>query len=509
VRLAPVSDKGEMIVTTTSSRLSRRGFLGVSGSAAAALALLGPTRALAGPQDGPYGDLVPDPGGLLDLPRGFQYRVLSQEGSPTMRNDATSGIPVPGSHDGMAAFEGPRHTTILVRNHEQAGSAGPPVVGTNPYTSEPGGTTAVVVGPDREELDAYVTSAGTQTNCAGGGTPWGTWITCEETRTDRHGYCFEVLPDDPENALSRTPITAMGFFSHESIDVDPRTGIVYLTEDDFRGSIPADPTTEIDTNPAFRSSFLYRYLPNDRSRRPGALQQGGTLQALAIDNPQRNADLYNPGQQFVVRWVTVNAAEPHDDALAKGAVRFTRLEGSHFAGGAFWFDDTAGGEARRGQVYRLLPGPEGAQGADTLELFFESTDANELDAPDNVIVTPWGDVWLAEDGGGENRIVGITPEGGTYVFARNAHPDMNEFAGPTFAPDGRTFFVNVQDPGTTFAIWGPFARQRRDRQRLIAHAAPPARYAPKISGELAEAAERSGLTRLEAAAYDRLGVPLV
>jgi secreted PhoX family phosphatase len=496
-------------VKTTAGRLSRRDFLGLSGGAAASLALLGPARVLAGVSESPFGDLVADPGGLLDLPQGFQYRILSQEGAATMRNKATSGMPVPGSHDGMAAFAGPGNTTILVRNHEQAGSAGPPVVGTNPYTGGgggPGGTSAVVVGPNRKELDAYVTNAGTQTNCAGGGTPWGTWITCEETRNDGHGYCFEVMPDDPENNLSKTPITAMGFFSHESIDVDPRTGIVYLTEDDFRGSIPADPNDETD---ASRASFLYRYLPNDRSQRPGALLSGGTLQALKIDVANRNADLFNPGQAFAVRWVTVNAAEPHAEALAQDAVRFTRLEGSHFAGGAFWFDDTSGGEARRGQVFRLIPGPEGVDGADRLELFFESTSANDLDNPDNVIVTPWGDVWLAEDGGGENRIVGITPDGGTYVFARNAHPDMNEFAGPTFAPDGQTFFVNVQDPGTTFAIWGPFARQNRLQQQRMAYAAPPASYAPKVSGELAEAAERYRLTRLEAAAYDRLGVELV
>jgi secreted PhoX family phosphatase len=197
-----------------------------------------------------------------------------------------------------------------------------------------------------------VTNAGTQTNCAGGATAWGTWVTCEETRSTDHGYCFDVMWDDPENALSKTPITAMGFFSHESIDVDPRTGVAYLTEDDFRGSIPADPNTEVDGNPAFRSSFL-------------------------------------------------------------------------------------------------------------------------------------------------------------YVFARNAHPDMNEFAGPTFAPDENTFFVNVQDPGTTFAIWGPFARQSRARQQRMAFAPPPSRYAPAISGELADAARRHGLGPLEAAALDRVGVALL
>ncbi len=500
---------------THRKRLNRRDFLGVSGSAAATLALLGPTRALGASSASPFGNLVPDPGGLLDLPAGFQYRVLSPEGAPTMRNKTTSGIPVPGSHDGMSAFEGPGRTTVLVRNHELSTTGPKPkVIGTNPYTSEPaGGTTAVVVGPNRKELDSYVTSAGTWVNCAGGGTPWGTWITCEETRTSPHGYCFEVMPDDPENALSKTPIVDMGFFSHESIDVDPNTGIVYLTEDDFRGSIPADPSTEVDLDPAYRSSFLYRFVPNDRGRRPGTLQKGGALQALAIDEAPRNADLYNPGQKFVTRWVTVNPVEPHDDALAKGAVRFTRLEGSHFVGGTFWFDDTQGGEARRGQIYRLRIGsPQapgaGSPGADTLELFFESTDLNTLDLPDNIIVTPWGDLWMAEDGGGENRMVGITPLGETYVFARNAHADMNEFAGPTFAPDGKTFFVNVQDPGTTFAVWGPFPRRNSARQTVMGYADPPAGFGPVVSGELAEAAERYDLTQLEAAAYVRLGVPL-
>jgi secreted PhoX family phosphatase len=134
-----------------------------------------------------------------------------------------------------------------------------------------------------------------------------------------------------------------------------------------------------------------------------------------------------------------------------------------------------------------------------------------VESPDNVVVTPWGDLWFCEDevvtGNGRNRIVGITPEGRVYRFARNRF-NYSEFTGPTFSPDGRTFFVNVQNPDMTLAIWGPFSRPNPIRQRRIAHAAPPARYAPRVSEGLAEAAERYGISRLEAAAYDRIGIPL-
>jgi uncharacterized protein len=479
----------------------------MGGLSAAALVLgakgaISQTSASAG-----YGELVADPGGVLDLPEGFQYRVISQEGSRL-----TGGGVVPGDHDGMAAFPGPnKGTTVLVRNHEQRTGDPNPVVGTNPYdAAAPGGTTGIVVNlKDRNEIRDYVTSSGTINNCAGGATPWGTWLTCEEDRTTNHGYVFEVDPRDPENALSKTPIRDMGFFSHEAVDIDPATGIAYLTEDDFRGSITTDPNAEVvadDTPPGTRVSFLYRYIPKDRSQRPGALQKGGRLQVMTLEElPNYNADLASPGRRFGVVWKNVKAEEPHESAEDVGAARFNRLEGAYFAGGAFWFDDTIGGEKRLGQVFRYLPATE------TLELFYEGTEPGKMESPDNIVVTPWGDLWFAEDetvdGDTVNRVMGITPDGQVYAFASNRLND-SEFAGPTFSPDGKTFFVNYQNPGLTFAIWGSFQQQSAARQRRMAVAAPPASMAPNVSGELAEATERHGMTPLEAAAYDRLGVPL-
>jgi uncharacterized protein len=102
-------------------------------------------------------------------------------------------------------------------------------------------------------------------------------------------------------------------------------------------------------------SFLYRYIPRNRKQRPGALQKGGRLQVMTLEQGNFNADLADPGQKFGVVWRDVDPAEPHESAEDLGAARFNRLEGAHFAGGAFWFDDTNGGEKRLGQIFRYLP----------------------------------------------------------------------------------------------------------------------------------------------------------
>jgi secreted PhoX family phosphatase len=411
-----------------------------------------------------------------------------------------------------------------------------PVVGKNPYDKAGfGGTTSIIVDADRNEVKSFVSSSGTFENCAGGATPWGTWLTCEETTPEGyeedgyssdlvHGYVYEVDPMDPENELSRTPIKEMGLFEHEAMGYDTDTGYVYLTQDGHTEADPADPSK--DTG----GSFLYRFIPNDLSRKPGALQKGGTLQALkAVELPTANdADLYTQGQSFGVTWVDVVPEDATNDAHAKDCLHFNRLEGARFDGGALWFCDTNGGEQRLGQIFRYIPS------TNTLELFYEGDDRGgpvedndngvdwaKLESPDNITVAPWGDVIVAEDGGGINRLIGFTPEGDVYVLAEHNVPYpyleaeglpanfRSEVTGPTFSPDGQTLFFNCQTPGVTFAVWGPFKRASEARKRQMSVSAPPAALAPFISGELAEAADRHGLSILEAAAFHRPRVPIL
>lgn len=468
--------------------LNRRDFLKAGGMGALALTIgstgvigLG-SKALADSSVNPtsgfggYGPLVPDPNGILDLPRGFHYEIISREGDLM-----TDGAKIPGAFDGMAAFEGTNNTTILVRNHELSGG---PAFGSNPYDANAkGGTTALVVGPNRNVTKEYVTSSGTIRNCAGGATPWGTWLTCEETRTETHGYVFEVDPQQPENDLSKTPIKEMGRFSHEACAIDPSTGYVYLTE---------------DSNP----SYLYRFIPNDLSQKPGSLKKGGKLYAAAIEAvTDPSASTFKTGQTFKIVWKELDPHLCREDAKAQKCIEFSRLEGAFFQEGVFWFDDTSAGDKKLGRIYRYVPH------TNTLELFFEGNDAREMEYPDNICCTPWGDLWYAEDGSGQDRIMGITPEGKVYPFAANRLSD-SELCGPTFSPDGNTLFVNIQSPGKTFAIWGPFQRRNSARAREMSYAAP-ANLAPQVSEKVAKAAEAQGMSVLEAAAFERHGVKMM
>lgn len=421
-----------------------------------------------------FGPLVPDPEGLLDLPVGFSYRVFGRGPSGAFPGDRMTGLDgtdwgfTPPGHDGMAAFNGPRGTTILVRNHELGiGTAqfvpgpterrydtaqGADALG-NPFVLR-GGTTTLVLDRNHELIASYPSIAGTSTNCAGGPTPWGSWLTCEETTlspasdaraTKPHGYIFEV-PSTATGPVVPVAITPMGRFSHEAICVDPSTGIVYETEDSG-------------------SSVLYRYRPNE----PGRLAAGGVLEALRlVDYPGgvSTARDIPIGVALEADWVPV----PNPDALPgqtstsaqareQGAAVIARGEGIWWSptDQAAYVVSTSGGQAGRGQVFRYSPR---ADGTGTLELFIEAPAAGPdpnatWAAPDNITVAPWGDLVICEDGGGDEFLWMVSKARGVFKLARNAQGG-GEFAGATFSRDGRTLFVNVQSPGATFAITGPF-----------------------------------------------------
>ncbi|MBD1877602.1 alkaline phosphatase PhoX [Coleofasciculus sp. FACHB-T130] len=436
--------------------LSRRQFFTLAGASAAGAVLMSPlealyTKAARGQlvSGGGYGPLIPDPNGLLDLPRGFQYRAISRTGD--MMND---GNPVPGGHDGMGAFPGPNNTTILIRNHELSPNSATQVVGLKYDNLCKGGTTTLIVGANRQIQSHFASLAGTYRNCAGGTTPWGSWISSEENTStpatndpvnitgnvnQRHGYNFEV-PANAKTTVTPVPLKAMGRFNHEAVAIDPKTGIVYETEDRGNG-------------------LFYRFIPNQ----PGKLVEGGVLEALKIKGmPQAITKTNFPVRQpMQVEWVRIDNPDPDTDTVrvegfSKGAAQFTRGEGIWYGNGEFYFCCTDGGTAGLGQVWRYVPGKTAQEGG-TLELFVEPNDVNVLDSPDNIVVAPFGDLIICEDGDDEQFVVGVTQKGELYQFARNAIND-NEFAGACFSPDSQTMFVNIQTPGITFAIWGPWAK---------------------------------------------------
>lgn len=396
---------------------------------------------------------------LLALPEGFQYKVLGRTGS--MMSD---GRLTPRDHDGMAAFE-VNGELRLIRNHE---ISKPVVVPLNPKEAYDqkggGGTTTLLIDPETREVErSFVSLSGTATNCAGGRTPWGSWISCEETVKGRsdgfaqsHGYCFEVSARS-DGLAEPVPLKAMGRFFHEAVAIDPSTGTVYLTEDrDTAG--------------------LYRFLPSV----PGELRQGGRLQMLAIANqPGYDTRRGQPGEVTLpVKWVDINDPDPAGaefDSLAvfkqgsvAGGATFARLEGIWFGDSRIYVVSTTGGDQQKGQIWEYWPRSlssrrrparrtEGFEGF--LHLLFESPGAQVLDMPDNICGSPRGGLILCEDGSDKPMLRGLTRDGRLFDFARATAPgaESSEFAGSTFSPDGATLFVNLQRPGMTFAIWGPWS----------------------------------------------------
>jgi len=420
----------------------------------------------------PFGPLQSDPQGLFNLPEGFSYKVIS-----TFGDTMDDGFLVPHRPDGMATFQSPDGYTILIRNHEvnpAKGGAESAFGEDFALTSEldpsyfydygnnknpgQGGTTTVVYDTEKQEVvRQYLSLAGTLRNCAGGPTPWNSWLSCEEivTKPDDvyakpHGYVFEVPAQTQIGLAEPIPIEAMGRFNHEAIAVDPKSDVIYLTEDEHEG-------------------LLYRFIPNT----PGKLHDEGKLQALAVkDNPSldtRNweSPTIKEGQQMDVEWIDLdNIDNPNDDlrfrGFEDGAARFARGEGMWYGNDAIYFACTNGGPEKLGQIWKYVPSPAEANAKESknpgsLELFIESMDSTIIENADNLTVAPWGDLIVCEDTEEKQDLKGVTPKGKVYNLGRNAKSN-SELAGATFSPDGSTLFMNIQHSGLTLAITGPWSK---------------------------------------------------
>ena len=417
------------------------------------------------------GPLQTTAGKPIQLPRGFSYTTFSSAGA-----EMDDGLLVPGMHDGMGAFAAPDGRTILVRNHEnqsawkqhspfgpnneRLGLVDPDLIYDPGRMIDPGlgGTSTIVFDTKAQRMDKHFLSLiGTQRNCAGGQTPWGTWVTCEEVNAERepneedwHGYNFEVTPTIEPGLVKPVALRDMGRFRHEAVTVDPASGVVYETED-------------------LGDGLLYRFLPHE----PGKLSKGGRLQALAVKGqPQMDTrnwptlPTFPLGQPLEVEWIDMdNVDSPTLDlryrGRAKGAAVFARGEGAWWGEGEGYFAMTNGGKNTLGQVFRYIPSPYEGTSRETeqpgrVELFAEPNDTELLKNGDNIMVAPWGDLIICEDTKGVNRIMGVTAEGEFYEMAANVGPEGSEWAGACFSPDGTTLFANIQKPGYTVAITGPW-----------------------------------------------------
>jgi uncharacterized protein len=419
--------------------LTRRKLLfGSAALAGAALPLHRVFRRPRGGRIGRFGPLLPDPNGVLDLPRGFSYRVVQRSGD-TM----SDGYVVPGSFDGMGCFEGARGTLVLMRNHENGWvpGTGPQKLGQPPpaeaYDADAHGcvTRAVLQGTSLAVVESNLVLAGTVRNCAGGPSPWG-WLSCEETTDAGHGYVF-LCRTDARRVAKPERIPAYGRYRHEAACVDPDTRVAYLTEDKD-------------------DACLYRFVPADRST-----PFDGKLQALAATDRARldTSTGLTVGDAFDVEWVDVDTPDSKDDdvrhqARARGAALVKRGEGIWLDRGRVFFSSTTGGPEEAGQIFELAIAGDG--GKDRLSLLAQSTSTDELDMPDNLTVSPWGEIFLAEDSPfGDQYLRVLSPDGKVSDFARNAG-SQSELAGVCFSPGGDTLFVNVYLDGLTIAIRGPF-----------------------------------------------------
>jgi len=378
---------------------TRRDFLkhGAIGAVAAASgwSAFGATTARGAPPGIGYGPLgAPDANGVR-LPERFSARLLAKTGEPVVGTE----YDWHGQPDGAGTFPTTDGGWVLASNSELNGTSG--------------GASAIRFGADGNPVSAYRILSGTKWNCAGGVTPWGTWLSCEEFR---NGLMWECNPFLSSQGVSRP---AMGVFIHEAAPVDPRTGFVYLTEDDY-------------------DSPLYRFRPATY----GDLRSG-VLEAASV---------------FANGAVTWKAVSPKRPYRGKDVTPFQRSEGAWINRDVLYFTTTADDRVWSLDLVSMR-----------MEMIYDGLGANASDIlhdPDNITVhRQTGDLFVAEDPGDLQLVQLVNTQSGWVAapFLQLAGHDGSEVTGPVFSPDGARLYVTSQrgidGDGMTFEVTGPFARR--------------------------------------------------
>jgi secreted PhoX family phosphatase len=376
--------------------MNRREFLRMGGAFGARV-VLGSSLFALGCDLTFYGPLEPPDENGIRLPKGFRSRVLARQGTRV----ADTAYLWPPAPDGGAVFcDGPGW--IYVANSE----------------SFPGGASALRFDPSGRVVDAYSICGATRLNCAGGATPWGTWLSCEEVADGRVFEC------DPQGVSAAAARPALGLFQHEAVAVDPVHRRLYLTEDRPDGR-------------------LYRFTPNRWEQ-----LDAGVLEVALVD------------AAGFVTWQSVTNPTP---ALGQTPTRLQVPASRAFNGGEgiVW---------SAGRIFFVTKGDNRIYELDLATsmlrvLYAAATDAlAQLRGVDNITVSPRGDLVVAEDGG-NMELVFVTSEGVGLAFLRVEGQPFSELTGPAFDPSGQRLYFNSQrgpdGRGLTYEVRGPFRSLRR------------------------------------------------
>lgn len=395
---------------------SRRGFLRTAlavtaGTAAVPVAAIATASVASAADEGasPYGGLSAADSNGIRLPAGFSARVVARSGQ-TVGQTGFSWRQAP---DGMATFDDGNGGWYLAVNHEIASGGG--------------GVSSLRFNGSGNVTSAYSILQGTRRNCAGGPTPWGTWLSCEEVDT---GWVYECDPTDGGNGVRRA---ALGSFNHEAVAVDPVRNKLYLTEDKGTG-------------------LLYRFTPQGGPRADGSLNlDSGILEAAYFTSGSSIAWTPVPDPSAAN---TPTRDQNYSGAGANGIARFNGGEGIWYYDDKVWFctkgDDSVWElDLIANTIVRIWDGNRNDPSRDGL-----------YDVDTITVENGSGDLFVAEDGG-QLRLVLITPEGTVSPFLQLVGHGGSEIAGPVFNPAGDKLYFNSQrgtdnTNGITYEVSGPF-----------------------------------------------------